>query len=131
MTELWTLLDDLAAIEHGRLQLPPQDTGVHPASIFDSNAALAAGFNSEAVEVMSALPYLHTGCSHIQAMELRASTFPISYLELDEGGFESIREIYEDEHERMIEPSAFRLTGKNVYGWDYIYDTEISAFLSP
>ncbi|TLD06754.1 hypothetical protein E2P81_ATG10236 [Venturia nashicola] len=64
-------------------------------------------------------------------MRLRASTFPVSYLELDEGGFESMREIHEDEHERMVEPSAFRLTSKNIYGWDYIYDAEIGAFCSP
>lgn len=120
MTELWTLLDELAIIEPGALQLPPTDSGVHPASIFDADVALAAGYSPEAVAVMSALPYLHD--SGQKAIEIEGSTFPLSFLHSDEYDFSYRREMFSDDN--LMPPSAFRLTWQDVNGWEYIYDTE-------
>lgn len=62
LTELYTLLDTLAAISPDLSpRFPPSDTGVHPPSIFNADGARAAGFNDEAVMVLSALPYLDVG----------------------------------------------------------------------
>jgi hypothetical protein len=133
MRELWTLLDTLAIVKHGAsLQIPPPDTGVHPASIFCVDAALAAGFTLEAVTVMSALPYLHDSQpdSGQRAVELSGSTFPLSYLHSDEEDFNSMREIYGDAEEMLL-PADFRLMWQNIYGTEYIYDTEKSmSFLA-
>jgi hypothetical protein len=126
LTELWTLLDTLAIIKPGALELPPSDTGLHPASSFDTNAALAAGFDPEAVAVMSALPYLYAEPDMGQrSTEILCSTFPLSYLHFDEDDFADIRELLFND-ENLIPSSAFRLTWHDVNGWDYIYDTKES-----
>jgi hypothetical protein len=128
MAELWTLLDTLAIIKSGAsLQLPPSDTGVHPASTFSIDAALAAGFTPEAVTVMSALPYLHDSQPEWgqRAVDFGGSTFPLSYLHFEEDDFDHMREIY-DGAEEMLRPSDFRLMWQNIYGHEYIYDTEKS-----
>ncbi|KAM0698844.1 hypothetical protein Q7P36_000888 [Cladosporium allicinum] len=122
MTELWTLLDTLAVVEPGALRLPPPDTGYHPTSAFHADAALAAGFHPEAAAVMSALPYIHT--EDWDPFELEGSTFPMSYLHSDEGGFAISREMFSDDN--IMPPSALRLTWQDVNGWDCIYDTEKS-----
>lgn len=122
MAELWTLLDTLAVVEPGALRLPPPDTGYHPTSAFHADAALAAGFHPEAAAVMSALPYIHT--EDWDPFELEGSTFPMSYLHSDEGGFAISREMFSDDN--IMPPSALRLTWQDVNGWDYIYDTEKS-----
>lgn len=126
MTELYTLFDDLVAIEPNIIHFPPSDTGVHPTTLFDAEGARAAEFAPEAVAVMSSLPYLHDGVHTLngEAIEMLGSTWPLDYLGQDQGGFEAARELYEENDDTMILPSSFRLTWHNVHGWDYIYDTE-------
>jgi hypothetical protein len=104
------------------LRLPPSDSGIHPATSFHADAALAAGFAPEAVAVMSALPYLHD--FEQRAIEIDGSTFPLSYLDLDEDDFTYKRELFSDEN--IMPPSAFRLTWQDVNGWEYIYDIDKS-----
>lgn len=120
MTELWILLDELAILEPGALQLPPTDSGVHPASSFHAKLALAAGYSPEAAAVMSSLPYLHDGDQ--RAVEIDGTTFPLSFLHADEYDFTYRREMFADGN--LMPPSAFRLTWQDVNGWEYIYDTE-------
>ena len=126
ITELWELLEMLAVLKPvASLRRPPSDTGVHTAESFNADAALAAGFASEAVKVMSALPYLHDSHPDMsqRAIEICGSTFPLSYLDLDEEQFGDQREIFADP-DNLLSPSAFRLTWQNVEGLEYIYDTE-------
>jgi hypothetical protein len=59
LTELYTLLDTLAAIPPDTLRLPPADTGVHPT--FNADAASEGGYSLEAVQALSALPYVYGG----------------------------------------------------------------------
>ena len=134
VTELWELLEMLAILKPGAsLRRPPSDAGVHTADSFNADAALAAGFTSEAVKVMSALPYLHDSNPDMgqRAVEIRGSTFPLSYLDFDEEQFGDQREIFADP-DNLLFPSDFRLTWHNVEGWEYIYDTEksIISFLT-
>jgi hypothetical protein len=130
LTELWTLLDMLAIVKPGALQLPPFDTGLHPLRSFHAEAALAAGFDPEAVAVMSALPYLHVESDMGQrAIEIAGSTFPLSYLHFDKDDFADNRELFFDD-ENLIPPSAFRLTWQDVNGWEYIYDSKQSLLSS-
>lgn len=131
MTELWELLDTLAIVKPGTsLRRPPSDTRIHRVDNFNTDAAVAAGFASEAVSVMSALPYLHDSHPDMgqRAVEICGSTFPLSYLDFDKEQFGDQREIFADP-ENLISPSAFRLTWQDVNGWEYIYDTEKSIIL--
>jgi len=115
MTELWTLLDTLAIVKPGvSLRLPPSDTGVHLASTFSIDAALAAGFAPKAVTVMSVLPYLHDSQPDWgqRAVNFGGSTFPLSYLHFEEEDFDHMREIY-DGAEEMLRPSDFRFMWQN------------------
>jgi hypothetical protein len=126
LTELYTLLDSLAVISHDLVRLPPTSTGVHPPSIFNATAAGAAGFSSETVAVLSALPYLDVG-RHEMMLALQPSTYPLSYLgaDLDEGYFSTWREMLETEE--PMPSSAIQLTWEEGgYGMVYIYDTETS-----
>lgn len=66
LTELYTLLDTLAAIPDNVILLPPSDSGIHPANIFDANAASQAGFSDEAVHALSLIPYLEDGTLGLQ-----------------------------------------------------------------
>ena len=120
MTELRSLFDTIAIVEPGALRFPPPDTGIHPTSVFQADAALAAGFDPEAVVVMSVLPYLYH--DDWDPFEFEGSTFPMSYLHSDKGGFAISREMFSNDN--IMPPSAFRLTWQDVNGWDYIYDTE-------
>jgi hypothetical protein len=130
LTELWTLFNTLAIVKLEALQLPPSDTRLHPASSFHAEAALAAGFDPEAIAVMSALPYLHVEPGMGQrAIEIEGSTFPLSYLHFDEDDFADNRELWHD-HENIMPSSAFRLTWQDVNGWEYIYDTKESLLSS-
>lgn len=124
MTELWTLIDKLAVVEPDALRLPPPDTGIHPATSFDADAALAAGFAQDAVLVMSALPYLHDSEPDMgqRTIEIVGSTFPLSYLHYDEDDITYIREMSSDEN--IMPPSTLRLTWQDVNGWEHIYDAE-------
>ena len=56
LTELYSLLDTLAAISPDLTpRFPPPNTGVHPPTVFNADAARAAGFDAEAITVLSAL----------------------------------------------------------------------------
>ena len=105
--------------------MPPADTCIHPPSIFNADAALAAGYNEEAVAVLSAMPYLGVGRQEMMN-QIRPATFPVSYLgeDLDEGYFVGQREMLDDE---QMPASAIRLTWEEGgHGFVYIYDTETS-----
>ena len=134
LTELWTLLEQLAIVKTGAsLTLPPSDTGVYPASRFHADAALEAGFTAEAIFVMSALPYLHDSLPDLgqRAIEIEGSTFPLSYLDLEkEDHFGDLRELFADP-ENVMPPSDIRLTWHDVNGWEYIYNTEKSSSCPP
>jgi hypothetical protein len=127
LTELYTLLDTLAAISPNLVRLPSTSTGIHPPSIFNATAAHAAGFSSEAVTVLSALPYLDVSRHEIM-LGLQPSTYPLSYLgaDLDEVYFSTWREMLDNEE--PMPPSAIQLTWEEGgHGMVYIYDTETSA----
>ena len=66
-------------------------------------------------------------------IEMLGSTYPLNYLGLNEGGFELARDLPNDVcgdgDEKVILPSAFRLTWQHAYGWEYIYDVEKRAFI--
>lgn len=83
LTELHSLLDTLAAIEPCLApQFHPPDTGIHPPTVFNADAACAAGFDAESVEVLSALPYLNVR-DHEMHTALQPNTYPISYLQTE------------------------------------------------
>ena len=124
LTELYTLLDTLAAISPDLTpRFPPPNTGVHPPTVFNADAARAAGFDAEAITVLSALPYLNVG-DHEMHTALQPNTYPVSYLgALNEGDFLSRREMLEEDD--LMPPSAIQLTweeGGN--GIIHIYDTQ-------
>lgn len=131
LTELYTLLNSLAALSPEiAVRLPPADTGMHPPDAFNFDAARAAGFNEEAVAVLSALPYLDVG-EHEMHLELQPSTYPVSYLgmEMDEGYFSEKREMLLGD-EVLMPDSAMQLTWEEGGGGIvYIYDTGTSMFL--
>lgn len=127
LTELYSLLGTLAAIEpHLAPQFPPPETGIHLSTVFNADAARAAWFNEEAVEVLSALPYLNVG-DHEMHTALQPNTYPISYLgsHLNEDDFLSRREMLEED---LMPLSAIQLTWEEGgCGLVYIYDTEAST----
>lgn len=141
LTELYTLLDTLGALSPldsdpgpdydsdtatptANVLLPP-----NPASSINAIAATAAGFAPETVSVMSKLPFLTSDYtySHGDGYELMPSTYPLSYLgeDLDEGGFESRRELLSDQ---VMPPTALKLTQSDVYGVEWIYDVATGVF---
>ena len=127
LTELYTLLDFLAAIEPRLVpRFPSSDSFCHSPTIFNAEAASAAGFSAEAVTVLSALPYLDVG-EHEMHTELQPSTYPSSYLgsDLSKDDFLSRREMLGDD---LMPPSAIQLTWEEGgYGIVYIYDTDTST----
>ncbi|RMY23370.1 hypothetical protein D0867_02085 [Hortaea werneckii] len=119
LTELYVLLDTLAAIPPNLLRLPPADTGTHPPDLFNAEAAGGAGFSSEAVKVLSALPYLN------DIVVIAPSTVTMNYSgqNMDVSLFEDSREMMYDGN--LTPPSAIQLTGsEGGYGCIYVFDTE-------
>ncbi|KAI7551765.1 hypothetical protein KC331_g2346 [Hortaea werneckii] len=119
LTELYVLLDTLAAIPPNLLRLPPVDTGTHPVDVFNAEAANAAGFSSEAVKTLSALPYLD------DIVLIAPSTTTMNYYGQgrDTSLFGDDRELVYDE--RLAPPSVIQLTAsEGGYGCIYIYDAE-------
>jgi hypothetical protein len=129
LTRLYTLLDSLAAIEpHLAPRFSSSASGFHSPTVFNAEAASAAGFSAEAVIVLSALPYLDVG-EHEMHTELQPSTYPISYLgsDLNKNDFSSRRELLEDD---LMPPSAIQLTWEEGgCGIAYIYDADTSTDL--
>lgn len=119
LTELYVLLDTLAAIPPNRLRLPPADTGTYPPDVFNAEAARAAGFSPEAVKALSALPYL------VGSFQIAPSTATMDYCDQDAdvGVFEVSREMMYGGN--LAPPSAIQLTAsEGGYGCIYTYDTE-------
>lgn len=118
LTELWTLLDTLAAGPPNMIALPPTDTGTHPPSDFNADSARAGGFTEKAITVLTSLPYLQ------YSLEIQPSTCPRSFLgaDLDGRDFEEKREVIEG---GPIAGSAIVLTDSSAgIGCYYVYDTE-------
>ncbi|KAI5244941.1 hypothetical protein E4T43_03505 [Aureobasidium subglaciale] len=104
LTELYNLLDALGVVSHCS-PLFPLHTNIN------AEAAHATGYASEAVKLMCDLPYLDVE------------------LAVDEGSFESLREMLHDE---MMPPTALRLTyGELSQGTEFIYDTDTSKHCCP
>jgi hypothetical protein len=118
LTELYTLLDTLAAIPPNTLRLPPTDTGIHPT--FSADAASEGGYSLEAVEALSALPYVYGGAI------IGPSTSTHYFLRTkDSEDFEQDREMMYDDN--LAPPSAIQLTdSEGGYGCIYVYDAEKS-----
>ena len=118
LSELWTLLDTLAAVPPNIVTLPPADTGTHPPTEFNADSARAGGFTEEAIAVLASLPYLQ------YPLEIQPSTSPRCFLgaDLDGRDFEETREMIEDD---PIAGSAIVLTESSAgIGCYHVYDTE-------
>lgn len=126
LNELYTLLVSLAAVPDDiLLRLPSPDTGVYAPGAINTTAAIAAGYDADTVALMCALPYLDLD-THDYSVELLPSTFPVSYLapDLDEGTFEWLREMLNDE---AMPATALRLTwSEGGHSYVFIYDTVTS-----
>jgi hypothetical protein len=119
LTELYTLLDALAAIPPDTLRLPSADTGIHPT--FNADAASEGGYSLEAVEALSALPYVYGGAI------IGPSTSTNYFLGPTQDGevFEQDREMMY--YDNLAPPSAIQLTNsEGGYGCIYVYDAEKS-----
>ncbi|KAI0424815.1 hypothetical protein F5Y09DRAFT_323377 [Xylaria sp. FL1042] len=97
------------------------NTGTHPDGAVNTEAATAAGYTPETVQLMAALPYL-TLSEHEMSLQLLPSTYPVTYLgkDLNEGYFRSYRELLNDAE---MPPTALQLTWSELYGVVFIYDT--------
>lgn len=124
VTELKVLLDTLAGIDPDTLCLPPRDTGVHPSDIFNADAATAAGFTSEAVLVLSAIPYFTCGArfGHSVTEKIYIGSG------CDQNSFKGCREVFG--RDVMMPPEVVPLTDSDGgYGIIYIYDTKKSKMM--
>lgn len=122
LTELLGLLDDLVAIEPNTLLYPQPDTGLHVPGTINATAASVAGYSTQAITLMTSLPYLR----HSE-FQIGPSTHMVAYANQDEGGFEGERIMYVESGEEFMHPSAVQLTsGESIYGLWRIYDTEES-----
>ncbi|GAB7349046.1 hypothetical protein MBLNU459_g8012t1 [Dothideomycetes sp. NU459] len=118
VTELCTLLDTLSVFPAGVIY--PQN----PKHKINEDAARAAGYADEAINVMCALPYFDIKWTERDTdWQILPSTYPITYLgeNEDQGSFEQRREMIDDE---LMPASALRLTSSALYGVEFIYDTE-------
>jgi hypothetical protein len=119
--ELYTLLDQLAAVPPSIAILPPPETGIHAASDFDANAAKAAGFSDEAVKVLSSMPYL------AYLLELQPNAKAVTYCGMDQSGFEDVRELIAGLDGELAPPSIIKLTDSSAsMGVQYMYGAETS-----
>lgn len=126
LTELLDLLDALVAIESESLLYPESDTGVHAPGTINATAARTAGYSTQAITLMSSLPYLQH-----RDFQVGPSTHMVSYAQQDEGGFEAERIMYVESGEEYMAPSAVQLTsGESIYGLWRIYDTNKSKTTS-
>ena len=122
LTELLVLLDDLVAIEPNTLLYPQPDTGLHVPGAINATAASVAGYSTQAITLISSLPYLQDS-----DFQIGPSTHMVAYANQDEGGFEEERIMYVESGEELMHPSAVQLTsGESIYGLWRIYDTDKS-----
>jgi hypothetical protein len=119
LTELYTLLDTLPAIPDNATILPPPDSGIHPAGVFDANAARQAAFGDQAVHALSVILYLEDGT-------LGPRTLPQSYSgpNADSEELRQLRQMLYDA-DNLAPPSAIQLTfSDGGYGVIYVYDAD-------
>jgi hypothetical protein len=118
LKKFYNLLETLDVIEPGSTLMPP-----HPQGAIHLEAAAAAGYASETVALMTALPYL-TNEEERAHVEILYSTYPVTYYgaEKDEGSFEQEREMLLDLG-GIMPPTALKLTYSDIYGTDIIYYT--------
>ncbi|KAK5739016.1 hypothetical protein LTR17_005534 [Elasticomyces elasticus] len=122
LTELYSLLVQLAAISDSLLVLPSPETGLHAPNAINTAAAKAAGYAEGTVAVMCALPYLDVGM-HEYDVELLPNTYAVSYLgsDVDRDGFNGQRDMLEG---KQMPPTAVKLTwAERRDGTEFIYDT--------
>lgn len=124
LTQLYTLLISLAAVPDDLLRLTSPDTGVHAPGSINTTAAVTADYDADVVALICALPYLDVG-SIDWSVELLPSTHPVTYFGpgLDEGDFESQREMMDDE---LMPATTLRLTWSEIYGVVFVYDIATS-----
>lgn len=126
LTKLLGLLDDLVAIEPNTVLYPEPDTDLHVPGIINATAASVAGYSTQAITLMSSLPYLQHS-----DFQMGPSTHMVAYANQDEGGFEEERTMYVESGEEFMSPSAVQLTsGESIYGLLRIYDTDESKTTS-
>jgi hypothetical protein len=126
LTELLGLLEDLVAIEPNALLYPQPDTGLHVPGTINATAASVAGYSTQAITLMSSLPYLQHG-----DFQVGPSTHMVAYADQDEGSFEEERIMYVESGEEFMSPSAVQLTsGESIYGLWRIYNTDKSKTTS-
>jgi hypothetical protein len=125
LTQLYTLLDTLAAVPPYVVRLPLADTRTYPVSMFVSDAASAGGYSLVAVKGFSALLYVLCGAL------TQPSTFTRYYpgQDRDERNSEENRKIIIDRN--IVPPSVIQLTNSDGgYGWIYVYDVQKSITTS-
>jgi hypothetical protein len=125
LTELYTLLDDLAVVLSSVAILPPPETGIHPPGDFNAQAAKAAGFSDEAVKALSSMPFLD------YQLELQPSAFAVCYWGVDQSGFEDTWElVLGGEAGAFAPPGVIKLIDSSaLMGVQYMYDAETSTLL--
>jgi hypothetical protein len=122
LTELLVLLDMLVAIEPRTLLYPQPDTGVHVPGTINTTAASIAGYSTQAITLMSSLPYLQD-----YDFQIGHSTHLVDYAYYTEDGFTDQRIVYGEDGEEFMHPSAVQLTsGESIYGLRRIYDVDKS-----
>ncbi|KAJ4393380.1 hypothetical protein N0V93_002590 [Gnomoniopsis smithogilvyi] len=129
MSELYHLLVQLAVID-ATLLVTPDDAII---KIFSRKAALEAGYTSEAVNLMSKLPYLAVGDITWGEPELKRSTVPVDYYCRDNTGhFQALRWMDDDleNEDNMIPGHSIKMTEHENYGYSLIYNTETCLMTS-
>jgi hypothetical protein len=132
LTELYTLLDTLAALPSGSLWLPASDSqntssyayksDTGEEQVFNAPAARAVGFSPLAVDFLTSIPYSeHLTC-------IQPSTRIKCYIGQGEIGLWPERELFMGVGE-LLPPEAVRLTeSSSICGTEFIYDVLTSEF---
>ncbi|KAF2766546.1 hypothetical protein EJ03DRAFT_330044 [Teratosphaeria nubilosa] len=124
LIELYTVLHTLAAIPPNLVRLPS-----HPPGALKKDAALATGYDPEAVELMNSIPYLDVDANeNSPEFQFIPCTDPANLIHpgVGPGYFKCHRRMYQDE---AMPPTAVRLTMSDLYGTELIYDVSTSEFL--
>jgi hypothetical protein len=123
LTELYTLLNTLAAVPPGAFWLPRLDSQAYESdtgerAVFDTKAALAVGFSTKAIRLMAAIPYWD------YPIYIQPSTRTKCHLDQNENSLAEERELFMGCDE-PLPTSAVRLTeSSSICGTDFIYDVE-------
>ncbi|PSR82552.1 hypothetical protein BD289DRAFT_12730 [Coniella lustricola] len=122
LDEFYTLLVTTGAFDSSDIFRPDPATGKHKDGTIQTQAALAAGYDPETVDLMCYIPYA-TDSRHESFNELLPNTYPVTYrgADLDQGYYESLREMLNDE--AIMPPTALRLSWNEICGFVFIYDS--------